>query len=294
MRSPSSRIDSFQCDPRFSLPSTGTSSSSSSLASSSSSSFWMSRTSKAQKSRGRLFPASWRTKITRRQSGLIVCLIFATIVWFSPAPSAWYQPKEIMPSAVGVAWSTSGSVESAQLSKYAPDPIRWLRENSDNRYAENGLGMISKARGLGLTNKPKAALISLVRNSELDGIVQSMQQVEYQWNHKYNYPWVFFNDESFSDEFKATTQALTSAKCYYETVPEEHWLLPDWIDEGRFMDSLEYLGAIGVGKGWMISYRHMCRWNSGFFYKHPRLMEFDWYWRIEPDVTFTRSPPSCA
>lgn len=50
------------------------------------------------------------------------------------------------------------------------------------------------------------------------------------------------------------------------------------------MNSLEYLGAIGVGKGWMISYRHMCRWNSGFFYRHPRLAEFDWYWRVEPDV----------
>lgn len=50
------------------------------------------------------------------------------------------------------------------------------------------------------------------------------------------------------------------------------------------MNSLEYLGAIGVGKGWMVSYRHMCRWNSGFFYKHPRLKDFDWYWRIEPDA----------
>lgn len=51
------------------------------------------------------------------------------------------------------------------------------------------------------------------------------------------------------------------------------------------MNSLEYLGAIGVGKGWMISYRHMCRWNSGFFYRHPRLLDFDWYWRVEPDVS---------
>ena len=70
-------------------------------------------------------------------------------------------------------------------------------------------------------------------------------------------------------------------------VPKDHWSLPEWIDEGRFMNSLEYLGAIGVGKGWMISYRHMCRWNSGFFYKHPRLKEFDWYWRVEPDVLTT-------
>lgn len=82
------------------------------------------------------------------------------------------------------------------------------------------------------------------------------------------------------------TQNRTSAKCYYEVVPIEHWSLPSWIDEGRFMNSLEYLGAIGVGKGWMISYRHMCRWNSGFFYRHPRLLEFDFYWRVEPDVHY--------
>lgn len=52
------------------------------------------------------------------------------------------------------------------------------------------------------------------------------------------------------------------------------------------MNSLEYLGTIGVGKGHMISYRHMCRWNSGFFYQLPRLQEFDWYWRVEPDVGY--------
>lgn len=91
---------------------------------------------------------------------------------------------------------------------------------------------------------------------------------------------------------QAATQNMTSSKCYYEIVPKEHWSLPDWIDEGRFMNSLEYLGAIGVGKGWMISYRHMCRWNSGFFYKHPRLKDFDWYWRVEPDVCSCDSAPA--
>lgn len=186
--------------------------------------------------------------------------------------------------------------------RYAPDPTHWLEHNSDNRHAENtGLGLLKSVPSLGHHSaKPRAALISLVRNSELSGLMQSMRQLEFQWNRKYNYPWIFFNDEPFSDEFKvrpglrlvqdelirkqAATQNLTSAKCYYEVVPEVHWSLPDWIDEGRFMNSLEYLGAIGVGKGWMISYRHMCRWNSGFFYKHPRLKDFDWYWRVEPDV----------
>jgi len=32
--------------------------------------------------------------------------------------------------------------------------------------------------------------------------MQSMQQLEFHWNHKYEYPWVFFNDEPFSEDFK--------------------------------------------------------------------------------------------
>lgn len=32
--------------------------------------------------------------------------------------------------------------------------------------------------------------------------MQSMRQLEHQWNRKYQYPWVFFNDEPFSAEFK--------------------------------------------------------------------------------------------
>jgi alpha 1,2-mannosyltransferase len=52
------------------------------------------------------------------------------------------------------------------------------------------------------------------------------------------------------------------------------------------MDSLDYLGTIGVGKGHMLSYHAMIRWQSGFFYQHPALDSYDWYWRVEPDVHF--------
>ncbi|KAK7203398.1 glycolipid 2-alpha-mannosyltransferase-domain-containing protein [Myxozyma melibiosi] len=137
-----------------------------------------------------------------------------------------------------------------------------------------------------LHDKPKAALISLVRNQEIDGIEMSMRQLEARFNHKHNYPWIFFNDVPFDDDFKARTQNLTASECQYVHIPKEHWSLPHWVDQERFAASLEYLGAIGVGKGWMISYRHMCRWNSGFFYKHPILDDYDYYWRVEPDVHF--------
>ena len=135
-------------------------------------------------------------------------------------------------------------------------------------------------------HRPRAALISLVRSSELSGILQSMRQLEYHFNRHHNYPWIFFSEKPFTAKFINETRRITSAHTQYELIPRTHWSVPDWVDEDRFMQSLDYLGALGVGKGHMVSYRHMCRWNSGFFYKHPALREYDYYWRIEPDVHF--------
>lgn len=63
--------------------------------------------------------------------------------------------------------------------------------------------------------RANAAIISLVRNSELDGMLSSMRQFESSFNARYSYPWVFFNNEPFSEEFKERTQAETKAQCTY-------------------------------------------------------------------------------
>ena len=38
--------------------------------------------------------------------------------------------------------------------------------------------------------------------------------------------------------------------------------------------------------GGMESYHHMCRFYSGFFYKHELLQKYDWYWRVEPEIKY--------
>ncbi len=88
--------------------------------------------------------------------------------------------------ALDLGWASE--IPHLNLVKKKHDPIRWLRDNS---YAND----LKESR-------PKAALISLVRNEELDGILQSMRQLEFHWNGRYNYPWVFFNERPFSEEFK--------------------------------------------------------------------------------------------
>lgn len=71
--------------------------------------------------------------------------------------------------------------------------------------------------GANKPNSPRinATILSLVRNEEVEGMVQAMKDLERTWNHKFNYPWTFFNDKPFTQEFKRKTQAETRAKCNY-------------------------------------------------------------------------------
>ena len=55
----------------------------------------------------------------------------------------------------------------------------------------------------------------------------------------------------------AETANLTNTPCYYEVVPPEHWNTTGWIDKERYMESLDWLGIVGIGKGWMLSYHNV-------------------------------------
>ncbi|KAF3480120.1 alpha-1,2 mannosyltransferase KTR1 [Arthroderma uncinatum] len=132
----------------------------------------------------------------------------------------------------------------------------------------------------------KATLISLVRNEELEDLIPTMRELERTWNKKFNYPWTFFNDKPFSEEFKKRTQAETKAKCNYELVPKEHWDVPSWIDMDKYRTKSKAMEDNGIQYSTMLSYHQMCRWNSGMFYKHPALADMQYYWRVEPKVRF--------
>lgn len=60
-----------------------------------------------------------------------------------------------------------------------------------------------------------ATLLALVRNSEVDGMVQSMLDLERMFNSKFNYPWTFLSEVPFDEEFKRKTRAATKAEIAY-------------------------------------------------------------------------------
>lgn len=99
-----------------------------------------------------------------------------------------------------------------------PFPGRLLICTVDTGEPEGApLWRAEKGYGLGAegTNRINATLLSLVRNEEIEGMVQAMRDLERTWNSKFNYPWTFFNDVPFTEEFKTRTQAETKAECKY-------------------------------------------------------------------------------
>lgn len=130
----------------------------------------------------------------------------------------------------------------------------------------------------------KATFVSLARNRDLWSLIGSIRNVQDRFNNKYNYDWVFLNDEAFSEEFKRTTTTLITGKTKYGLIPKEHWSFPEWIDTEKAAKTREQMAKDKIIYGDSISYRHMCRFESGFFYRHELLADYEYYWRVEPDI----------
>lgn len=133
-------------------------------------------------------------------------------------------------------------------------------------------------------SKIKATFVTLARNSDLSGILDSIRQVEDRFNKNFHYDWVFLNDAPFSDEFKRVTSALVSGTTKYGLIPQDQWSFPPWIDQEKAALVREKMREEKVIYGDSISYRHMCRYESGFFWRHELMMEYEYYWRVEPDI----------
>lgn len=134
--------------------------------------------------------------------------------------------------------------------------------------------------------KANAAFVMLARNSDLNGVVSSMKQMEDRFNKKFNYPYVFLNDQPFDESFKKRVSKLTDAKVEFGIIPKDHWHQPDSIDEKKASAAREDMVKNNVIYGGSVPYRNMCRFNSGFFYRHELLKPYRYYWRVEPDVKF--------
>lgn len=146
--------------------------------------------------------------------------------------------------------------------------------------------------------RENAAFVVLVRNSDLNEMRETMRQLEDRFNHRHGYPWIFMNDEPFDEKFKRYTSGIASGETFYETLNSTMWGYPAWIDQDKARAAREDMEQKQIIYGGSESYRHMCRYaqhspchyaprhlmlwctrfQSGFFFQHPRLDGYDYYW----------------
>ncbi|KAF2483150.1 nucleotide-diphospho-sugar transferase [Neohortaea acidophila] len=138
--------------------------------------------------------------------------------------------------------------------------------------------------GKGSHERINATFVTLARNSDVWDISRSIRQVEDRFNRDYNYDWVFLNDAEFDEKFKKITSALVSGRARYGKIGEEHWGFPDFIDQDKAAKVREDMHERKIIYGDSISYRHMCRYESGFFFRHPLMLDYEYYWRVEPSI----------
>ncbi|KAJ4325719.1 O-glycoside alpha-1,2-mannosyltransferase 4 [Neodidymelliopsis sp. IMI 364377] len=161
-----------------------------------------------------------------------------------------------------------------------PPSIRKISEKYDKPFS---IGCLEPQ-----TNGPRAnaAIVVLARNKELDGVIQSIKSFERHFNRWFNYPYVFLNDGDFNTTFKETVMNHTQSTVEWGKIAPEHWGFPDWADPAVVREGIAKQGDRAIMYGGMESYHHMCRFYSGQFYKHELLQKYEWYWRLEPEITY--------
>ncbi|KKY15607.1 putative glycolipid 2-alpha-mannosyltransferase [Phaeomoniella chlamydospora] len=176
-------------------------------------------------------------------------------------------PSETKPDAGLVVDETEKSIADPAVDKAPTSP-------------KTSTGLAETASG----ERVNATFVTLARNSDIWEISRSIRQVEDRFNRKYNYDWVFLNDKPFDENFKKVTTSLVSGKTHYGLISEDHWSYPSHIDQDKAAKVREDMAQRKIIYGDSVSYRHMCRYESGFFFRHELMNNFEYYWRVEPSI----------
>ncbi|KAL5392314.1 hypothetical protein DPSP01_000828 [Paraphaeosphaeria sporulosa] len=161
-----------------------------------------------------------------------------------------------------------------------PPSIRHISDKYDKPFA---IGCLEPQ-----INAPRAnaAFVVLARNQDLEGVIQSVKSIERHFNRWFHYPYVFLNDGDFNETFREAVEKHASAKVEWGKISPEMWGFPDWVDAAVAKEGIQKQGDAAVMYGGEESYHKMCRFYSGFFYKHELLQKYEWYWRLEPEIKY--------
>ncbi|KAJ4488223.1 nucleotide-diphospho-sugar transferase [Lentinula aciculospora] len=133
-------------------------------------------------------------------------------------------------------------------------------------------------------NSTNGAIFMLVSPSRIHQAIIALLNVENRFNRRLQYSYVLFTaseEESamINEEERRKIDWITQGRAKLAVLNKESWDVPESYDKSRVNDSLH---TIGFSSG----YRSMCRFYSGFFWKHHALAQYDWLWRLDTDIEF--------
>lgn len=101
-------------------------------------------------------------------------------------------------SADGLRLQTAAHTEkSGSVSLLVPAITRAVTTTAHKSIATRPTGVIENYR-----RNANATLVMLCKDSELEGVISSITQLESRFNWDHGYPWTLLNNEPFSEEFQ--------------------------------------------------------------------------------------------
>lgn len=112
--------------------------------------------------------------------------------------------------------------------------------------------------------RENAVLVMLARNSEIQQAKLTVESVNRAFNHRYNYPILFLNDETWHHEFVRQLNDTSNGLATFDVIPNDLWSFPEWIDPETARQSMKEQGRLGIPHADREGYHHMCRFFSGY------------------------------
>ena len=95
------------------------------------------------------------------------------------------------------------------------------------------------SKSLKVSSGLKACIVMLTRNKDASDVAKTLTEFEANFNSRYKYPYVFLNNELFTDEFKKLIRRKTRSLVEFGQIPAEQWSVPEWINEAKLNNSIK-------------------------------------------------------
>ncbi|KAG7861044.1 hypothetical protein KL939_001611 [Ogataea angusta] len=135
--------------------------------------------------------------------------------------------------------------------------------------------------------RANGTFMSIVREEDMEKLLNTVHQIEETWNHNYHYPYVFLSSQNISTEFQHKLREKCSGEVIFDRIPQSVWTVPSRTDARRVKESMKKLAAKGVQLANDIEYRNKMRFKAGYFFNTGIMRHYKYYWNLEAGTDFS-------